>query len=149
MNNEKAILYGVIGFLLGVVLSIVFAANAVNNHMTGAMNMMGMNATATKELTEKTHMMKNGKMMRDDMMNDENSMSMEDMVDTLKGKTGDKFDREFIKQMIPHHQGAIDMAKEAQKNAGHDEIKNLADEIIAAQTKEINQMKEWQQTWGY
>ena len=75
--------------------------------------------------------------------------SMSDMNAALKGKTGDEFDKEFITQMIEHHQGAIDMAKQAQMNAGHDEIKNLSTEIITAQEKEINQMKQWQMDWEY
>lgn len=77
------------------------------------------------------------------------SGSMSDMNEALQGKTGDEFDKEFITQMIEHHNGAIDMAKQAQMNAGHDEIKNLSNEIITAQEKEINQMKQWQMDWGY
>ena len=48
-----------------------------------------------------------------------------------------------------HHQGAIDMAKPAATNALHQEVKDLAKEIIAAQTKEITQMQLWQKEWGY
>jgi uncharacterized protein (DUF305 family) len=67
----------------------------------------------------------------------------------LKGKTGDDFDKAFIEQMIVHHQGAIDMANLAKQNAKHDEIKKLSDDIVTAQTKEINEMTSWQQQWGY
>jgi hypothetical protein len=76
-------------------------------------------------------------------------MSMDDMTMMLKGKTGDDFDKAFIEMMIDHHQGAIDMANEALKNAEHEEIKTLSTAIIDAQQKEIDEMKEWQQTWGY
>ena len=65
------------------------------------------------------------------------------------GKTGDAFDEAFIREMIDHHQGAIDMAKLAKQNAKHDEIKSLVDNIVTAQTKEINEMKLWQNQWGY
>jgi uncharacterized protein (DUF305 family) len=51
--------------------------------------------------------------------------------------------------MIPHHQGAIDMANAALKNAKHEEIKTLATAIIASQQKEIDEMKAWLKTWGY
>lgn len=74
--------------------------------------------------------------------------SMTDMVSNLKGKTGNEFDKEFIKGMIEHHEGAIDMAKEAKINAGHDEIKDMAGDIISAQTKEIDQMKKWETEWN-
>jgi uncharacterized protein (DUF305 family) len=51
--------------------------------------------------------------------------------------------------MTEHHQGAINMAKKSPKNAKHDEIKKLSSEIITAQEKEIEQMKQWQNEWGY
>jgi uncharacterized protein (DUF305 family) len=63
--------------------------------------------------------------------------------------TGDDFDKAFLSEMIVHHQGAIDMATLAKQNAKHDEIKKLADDIVVAQTKEIGEMKQWQQQWGY
>jgi uncharacterized protein (DUF305 family) len=75
--------------------------------------------------------------------------SMTDMVASLHGKTGDEFDAAFLAGMIEHHEGAIDMAKLVQQNAKHDEIKNMANEIIAAQSKEIDMMQTWQADWGY
>lgn len=75
--------------------------------------------------------------------------SMQSSTNTLKEKTGDEFDKAFITEMIVHHQGAIDMAKVAQTNAKHTEIKSLADAIITAQEKEISDMKQWQTNWGY
>src|SRR5688572_24343717 len=54
--------------------------------------------------------------------------------------TGEDYDRNFIANMIAHHQGAADMAKLAQKNAKHQELKNMADDIISAQEKEIADM---------
>ena len=80
---------------------------------------------------------------------DHNAMSMVDMNEYLKDKTGDEFDQAFIDMMIAHHEGAVDMAIIAKSNAKHDEIKKLSDEIIAAQTKEISQMRQWQLDWGY
>jgi uncharacterized protein (DUF305 family) len=76
-------------------------------------------------------------------------MSMSQMTDDLKNKTGDDFDKAFISSMIEHHQGAIDMAKLAEKNAKHDEIKNMSNDIMAAQSKEIDMMQNWQTQWGY
>lgn len=79
----------------------------------------------------------------------EQSISMEDMTANLANKQGDAFDQEFITQMIAHHQGAVDMAKLSAGQAKHDEIKQLSTDIIAAQEKEIDLMKQWQQAWGY
>lgn len=88
-----------------------------------------------------------------DSMMDHSAMAMMDdmagMTAELEGKTGDEFDKAFIEQMIMHHQSAIDMAAPAEKNASHQEVKDLARGIISAQTAEIKQMKQWQTDWGY
>ena len=87
--------------------------------------------------------------MMDHTMDDPMSMSMDDMSGMLEGKTGDDFDRAFIEGMIPHHQGAIDMAKAAQQHAKHQEIKDMAEAIIEAQQSEIDMMNRWMMEWGY
>ena len=141
MKNQ-AILYGIIGFLLGVVLAVFFASNAVNTNNTGMMQMMGM----------QTNMM-GQRETRDNMMrSDENKgmeMSMEEMMQSMEGKKGDEFDKAFMESMTVHHQGAIEMAKKAKEMANHDEIRKMADDIISAQTNEINMMMQWQKDWGF
>jgi uncharacterized protein (DUF305 family) len=57
------------------------------------------------------------------------------------------FDQRFIEAMIPHHEGAIGMAEDAQQKAQHQEIKLLADTIIDAQAAEIAEMKQWLNDW--
>jgi hypothetical protein len=81
--------------------------------------------------------------------NEAMSMSMDDMSAMLEGKTGDKFDEAFIRGMIPHHQGAIDMAELALANAKHGEIREMAADIITAQQSEIDMMNQWLKDWGY
>jgi uncharacterized protein (DUF305 family) len=56
-------------------------------------------------------------------------------------------DLRFIDAMTPHHQGAVVMAKEAQKKSKRPEILKLATNIIQAQDKEIAQMKQWRKAW--
>ncbi len=53
-------------------------------------------------------------------------------------------DRDFVAMMIPHHQGAIDMA-EVELHYGKDPtLRKLARDIVAAQKTEIAEMKHWQ-----
>jgi uncharacterized protein (DUF305 family) len=52
-------------------------------------------------------------------------------------------DRDFAQAMIPHHQGAIDMAKVILGFGKDAEIRKLAQEIIAAQEKEIAFLQDW------
>ena len=78
-----------------------------------------------------------------------NEMSMSEMTAELKDKKGDDYDKAFISNMIEHHKSAVDMAKLSSQNAKHDEIKQLSNDIVDAQEKEISQMKQWQKDWGY
>ncbi len=57
------------------------------------------------------------------------------------------FDREFIEQMIPHHQMAVKMASMVLNHSQRPEIRNLAQSIINSQTAEIEQMQQWYQSW--
>jgi uncharacterized protein (DUF305 family) len=75
--------------------------------------------------------------------------TMSQMTDQLRNKDSDSYDKAFIENMIMHHQAAVDMAKLSQERAKHAEIKQLSSDIISAQEKEISQMKDWQQQWGY
>jgi uncharacterized protein (DUF305 family) len=56
-------------------------------------------------------------------------------------------DIEFIQQMIPHHQEAIDTSKEIIASTSNSKLKNFAVEVITTQQKEINQLKNWYQEW--
>jgi len=58
------------------------------------------------------------------------------------------FDQAFIDGMVPHHEGAIEMA-EAAKAAGlsEPELVEIADAIIATQQQEIDLMREWRRDW--
>lgn len=55
--------------------------------------------------------------------------------------SSDDIDQDFAQMMITHHNGAIDMAKLAEDNAEHQEIKDLAAAIIEAQEREIETMR--------
>ena len=56
-------------------------------------------------------------------------------------------DRAFIDMMVPHHQGAVEMAQIAQQRGEHMEIKTLAGQIIQSQMEETNRMKGWRRDW--
>jgi hypothetical protein len=71
----------------------------------------------------------------------ENDVSMRKMMaDMLIKPTGD-VDHDFVAMMVPHHQGAVDMAK-AELDYGHNvQLRRLAREIVATQQQEITVMR--------
>lgn len=66
-------------------------------------------------------------------------------LDVLK-KT-EPFDLAFIDAMIPHHQGAIDMATAAGEKATQPETKALASIIVRDESRSMDQMKTWRDAW--
>ena len=69
------------------------------------------------------------------------------MVEELKKKSGSERDEAFIENMIVHHQSAIDMSDILLESTKRAELKQLAKDIIAAQTKEIELMQGWLKAW--
>ena len=62
------------------------------------------------------------------------------MADMAAAPTGD-IDRDFVAMMVPHHQGAIDMAQIILRYGKNEQLKRLAQEIIVTQQQEIAAMK--------
>lgn len=130
-NNNTLWALGIL--LLGILVG--FGLGNTNSRYSG--RMMG-NFYGEKSWDKKTMMM-------------DHVMSMEGMMNSmtlgLRDKTGAQFDQAFLSEMIIHHEGAVAMANLVLQNSERAELINLAKEIITAQTKEINQMKEWQKNW--
>ena len=215
--NKEPILYGIIGLVLGALVMMVLASNAVNSQNTGIMKMMGigvrgnmMQGTGTgsnsvmdahfieqmiphhedaitmanmalersgrEEIRELAHniidsqskeigqmrdwykewygrelpegdevmnihgMGKGGRMHMGMMGNDTDMERLEGASD---------FDKVFIEEMIPHHQMAVMMASMLKNGTSRPEMRQLADDIISAQTKEIDEMRGWYKSWCF
>ncbi|PTN32362.1 DUF305 domain-containing protein [Desulfonatronum sp. SC1] len=72
------------------------------------------------------------------------------MMRDIDGLSAEEADIVFLEDMIEHHLAAVQMARDVlDKNlAEHAEVRTLAEEIVAAQSREIDQMREWLEEWG-
>jgi hypothetical protein len=71
----------------------------------------------------------------------ENHVAMNRMMKAMEVKPSGDVDKDFVAMMVPHHQGAIDMAR-AELRYGHNEqLRRLAQEIIVTQQQEIAVME--------
>jgi len=109
------------GMLLAVFLESVPAQSEEMKH-----DMAGMSTDATSPSTE-------GYKAAMDKMH----------ADMMASQYTGNADVDFVRGMIPHHQGAIDMAKVELANGKDPEIRKLAEAVVAAQEAEIKQMQDW------
>jgi uncharacterized protein (DUF305 family) len=62
-------------------------------------------------------------------------------------QTGGELDELFIDMMVPHHEGAVEMARIALERSQRPEIREMASAIVASQDAEISQMRAWRLEW--
>ena len=211
--KQKEILYGTIGLLVGILLTILFTSNVVNSNNTGMMRVMGMGNfnrqvpmqnsnvidahfieqmiphhedaitmsklaltkaqkpevkelaqsiidSQSKEIDQMKQWYKDwyekdvpqgDSVMSGHGMGQASGMHMGmmgDESDVKRLEEAEDFDRAFVEDMIPHHQMAVMMANMLKNGTQRAEMKKLAEDIIAAQTREIDMMREWQKEWG-
>lgn len=73
--------------------------------------------------------------------------AMDQMTVGLHGKTGAALEEAFLDEMIVHHEGAIQMAQALLADTKRPELIKLGQDIVTAQTGEIEQMKQWRRDW--
>jgi uncharacterized protein (DUF305 family) len=71
----------------------------------------------------------------------ENSAAMNKMMADMTVKPSGDVDRDFVEMMVPHHQGAVDMAKAELKYGHNEQLRRLAQEIVANQQRQIMVMR--------
>ena len=206
---SKEIMYGLGGIIIGLIIGVLLAQNAVNYNQTGMIRMMGMRsqnnsmvastmdahfieqmiphhedaitmAELAKDLAKRQEVktlaqniidsqskeigqMKSwykdwygrnlptgSNVMQQHGMITGSSMHMGMMgneTDMTRLQEADDFDRVFIQDMISHHQMAVMMASMLKNGTNREEMRKLADDIVSAQTKEIDSMRSWYKEW--
>ena len=115
--NNK-ITFGVGGVIVGLLLASIFTSTMFPRYRNGGFGMMN---------------------WRSNSIIDQKGDGTRQMASSI--------DKHFIEQMIPHHEGAVAMAKLALEKSKRPEIKTLASAIIESQTKEIVDMTGWYINW--
>jgi len=137
---EKPVVYGILGGLIGVLLTLLLTNYSINNRNYSMMRMMGMGRGVDMMMDEDECRMAEKEKPAGMMDMDEMALSLEELK-------GEEFDKRFIELMIEHHKGAIDMARLVLTNTQRAELRSLADDIISAQSKEIGMMEDWNRKW--
>lgn len=127
------------GFLALTLVAIASLGGVLTACSTTSQNQAQAPSTPDIQAGGKQDTMHGGSMDHGSGMN--HSMAMD------LGPADANYNLQFIDAMTPHHQGAVEMAKEALTKSQHPEIKKLASDIITAQNREISQLKQWRQAW--
>jgi uncharacterized protein (DUF305 family) len=72
---------------------------------------------------------------------------MSEATDMRALESAPDFDREFLEQMIPHHEMAVMMTSMVGNGGGRQELRELADSMRSAQSREIELMEGWYSEW--
>ena len=71
----------------------------------------------------------------------ENEAAMSKMMAAMAVKPSGDVDKDFVASMVPHHQGAIEMAQAELRHGHNEQLRRIAQEIVVDQTQEIAAMK--------
>jgi hypothetical protein len=71
----------------------------------------------------------------------ENQVAMDKMMAGMAIKPSGDVDHDFVEMMIPHHQGAIDMAQAELRHGHNEQLRRIAQEIVVKQQQEIAAMR--------
>lgn len=135
--NSQTILIAIIALLIGGIGGYAIADK------NKSYEERGYNKESSENIPMGMHRMPDGTMMGDADTGMGGMSQMDHMMAMMVSS-----EREFIEGMIPHHQEAVDTAKEVIERGGTTpEIKQLVEDIVVAQEAEIAEMKQWYEDW--
>lgn len=148
-NIDRDYLANMIPHHLGAVLSSKAVLEYSNNEKVRefAKNIISSQEKEIKEFKELLSKMKDekssNKVEYKEFVNTEKADMNKMMKDMSDVKLSSNIDDDYLMGMIPHHQGAIDASKNLLKYSKNQTIREIAQRIIQAQEKEIEEFKEF------
>ena len=82
-----------------------------------------------------------------EVANEAANKEMKMHMSLFSGKRDADFDKAFLEMMPKHHHVGVEMAEQAEKKATHPELKEFAAKLATDQQNEMQQMKNWAQSW--
>lgn len=133
-NKHSTIIIALLTLIVGLLFGYFFGINTTS-YQTSSNDMM------YEEM--ETHM------HGDELVDSDGELRhmMDEMMRVGRGKTGEAYEEAWLRGMITHHLGAIAMSEELLKQTDRPELIELANNIIASQSTEVEQMKGWLETW--
>lgn len=135
-NKNQVIIVGLLALIIGLLLGYFFSTNT----MMSQKGVFG-GESMYEEMDEH--------MYDDDIINNDGAMqhAMDEMMLGFRGLKGEAYEEMFLRGMVVHHLGAIEMAEELLEQTERPELVKLANDIIDSQSNEVEMMKGWLQEW--
>lgn len=135
-NKNQTIIIGLLALIAGLILGYLFGGNSMMSNRGFVSN-----DSTYEEMGEH--------MYGDELIDEDGAMihAMDEMMLGFRGKTGEAYEEAFLRGMIVHHIGAVNMAEELLEQTDRPELVELANNIIKTQSEEVDMMKGWLGTW--
>lgn len=145
-NKNQTIIIGLLGLIVGLLLGYGLGNGAMSRPFFSSEDMykeMEEHMGDHLDETDADHM------YGDEIIDADGAMQhmMEEMMLIGRGQTGEAYEESFLRGMIVHHLGAIEMAKELLKQTDRPELVEFANGIIEVQSAEVETMKGWLEAW--
>ena len=134
-NKNSALIIGLLALIVGLLFGYFFGTNTMPHR--GFFS----NESMYEEMEEH--------MFGDEIVDGDGELMhmMDEMMLIGRGQTGDAYEEAWLRGMVVHHIGAIKMSENLLEQTDRPELIELANNIIESQSAEVDQMKDWLQTW--
>ena len=134
-SRNQAIVIGLLALIVGLLLGYFFGTNTMPHQ--GSLR----GESVSQEM--------GGHMYGDEIIDNDGAMqhAMDEMMLGFRGLEGEAYEEMFLRGMIVHHIGAINMAEELLEQTDRPELTELANNIILSQSNEVEMMRGWLEEW--